>query len=72
METKSLFTSKTIIGVVIAALPTILGLFGISVSDLPGFTANVDQIANGLVELFGSGLAIYGRIKATTALVVKK
>lgn len=71
-ETKSLFASKTIIGVVIAALPTILGLFGFQVSDVAAFTAGSEDAVNSVMTLVGSALAVYGRAKATAKLVVKK
>ena len=70
-EIKATFASKTLWGVVIAALPTILALFGFKIADLSAFTENAGNIVDGLTTLIGSALAIYGRFKATTALVVK-
>lgn len=71
-DTKSLLASKTLWGVVIAALPSILGLFGKQVSDVAAFTAGSEALVDQVIALVGSALAIYGRFKATTALVVKK
>jgi len=70
-EIKSLFASKTLWGVVIAALPTVLALFGYKVADVAAFTAGADQLVDGIITLVGSALAIYGRLKATASLVVK-
>lgn len=70
-EIKSLFASKTVWGVVIAALPTVLAVFGYKVSDVAAFSAGADQLVDGIITLVGSALAIYGRLKATASLVVK-
>lgn len=71
-DTKNLLQSKTLWGVIIAAAPTILGLFGLQVSDVGTFGANASGLVDDGITLFGSVLAIYGRFKATKALVVKK
>lgn len=71
-ETKSLFQSKTIIGIVIAALPTLLGLFGYQVSDVTAFAAGSEDAINSLVTLAGSAVAVWGRVTATSKLVIKK
>lgn len=71
METKSVFASKTIWGVVIAALPTVLALVGYKVSDVAAFTSGAEEIVGAIVTLAGSAVAIWGRISATKALVVK-
>lgn len=71
-ETKSILASKTLWGVLIAALPTVLGLFGLHVTDAAQFTADAGQIVDQVITLAGSVLAVYGRVKATAALVVKK
>lgn len=70
-EIKSIFASKTLWGVVIAALPTVLALFGFKIADAAAFSAGAEQAVDGLITLVGSGLAIYGRFKATASLVVK-
>ena len=70
-ETKSILSSKTIWGVVVAALPTIATMLGYKIADASAFTANASQIVDGLLTLGGSALAIYGRIKATASLVSK-
>lgn len=64
MDSKAFFKSKTIWGIAIAALPTILNLFGIALP--PGLA---EMITTALVGA-GSGLGIYGRISATQRLGV--
>lgn len=71
-DTKSLFQSKTIIGVVIAALPAVAGLLGYKVSDVAAFTSGAEEAVAAIITLVGSAVAIYGRLKATSKLVVKK
>lgn len=71
-ETKSLLQSKTLWGVIVAALPALAGLFGYQVSDVAAFTAGSEEAISGLITLVGSALAVYGRVKATAKLVVKK
>ncbi len=71
MNSKSFLTSKTLWGVLIAALPTLLGLFHLHITDVGTFTTNVQDIVDQVTTLGGSALAVYGRVKATTALVVK-
>lgn len=70
-EIKNMFASKTLWGIVIAALPTVLGLFGFKITDAAAFAAGSEQLIDGVTTLVGSALAVYGRFKATTALVVK-
>lgn len=72
METKSFLTSKTLWGVLIAALPTIAGLFGYHVTDAAAFASGAQESVDGLLTLIGSALAIWGRVTATAKLVVKK
>lgn len=71
MNTKSIFASKTIWGIIISALPTILGLFGLHVADTGAFTDDVGKNIEEITTLAGAALAAYGRVKATSALVVK-
>jgi len=62
---KQFWKSKTIWGIVIAALPSVLRLVGIPVPiGLEGFL-------NELLVAFGSGLAVYGRVKAADKLTLK-
>ena len=70
-EIKSVFASKTVWGIVIAALPTVLGLFHFKITDAAAFAAGSSDLVDGITTLVGSALAIYGRFKATSALVVK-
>jgi len=67
---KNVFASKTIWGVIIAALPGILKIFGIDVA--PGFSEHAQALIDGGITLFGSLLAFWGRITATKSLVVFK
>jgi hypothetical protein len=71
-NTKSILASKTLWGVVIAALPSIAALLGYQISDVAGFTSGANEAVDALITLAGSVLAIYGRVKATASLVVKK
>ena len=71
-DVKSMLLSKTLWGVLIAALPTVLSLFGYKVGDVVAFTEASNLILDNAVALGGSALAIYGRIVATKALVIKK
>jgi len=71
MNTKSFLASKTLWGVLVAALPAILGLFGLHITDMGAFTEQAQANVDSITTLVGSGLAIYGRVKANAALVVK-
>ena len=68
---KNVATSKTLIGVVIAAIPTVLGLFNLHVTDAAAFAQGAQDIVDQTLALFGAVVAIYGRIKAASAIVVK-
>jgi hypothetical protein len=70
-ETKSLFASKTLWGVLIAALPTVLGLFKLHITDVAAFTAGAQEIVDTVLTLSGLIFAAYGRVTATASLVVK-
>lgn len=71
METKNILQSKTVWGIVIAALPTLLALCGYKVSDVAAFTSGAEDAINSIVTLAGSAVAIWGRITATKNLVIK-
>lgn len=71
-ETKSILASKTLWGVLIAALPSIARLVGYDITDVAAFTAGAGESVEAIITLVGSALAIFGRLKATAALVVKK
>ena len=62
---KEFWKSKTIWGIAIAALPTILQLAGVPVPSGLGGLLNEILIAS------GSGLAVYGRVKAVDRLKLK-
>jgi len=70
-EIKSMFVSKTLWGIVIAALPSVLGMFNLHITDTVAFAAGAQDIVDTIITLSGSVFAAYGRFKATTALVVK-
>ena len=70
-EIKSVFASKTMWGILIAALPTVLGLFKFHVTDVAAFAAGAQDLVDTGLTLVGSVLAAYGRLKATSALVIK-
>jgi len=70
MNTKHLFESKTIWGLVIAAIPTVAGMFGYSVSE--GFAESAQGLVDGGVQLVGLAIAFWGRLVATKGLVIKK
>jgi len=53
---------KTYSGILIAATPTLAGLFGYNVS--AGFDVEASENINDLILLLGSAIAIYGRLVA--------
>jgi len=55
---------KTFIGILIAAAPSIAGLFGYHA--MPGFSEQATQIAMDMITLAGAAFAIYGRLVANT------
>lgn len=69
--TKSVLASKTIWGALITALPLVLGLFGLKVSDVPAFTEATTAAVDGGTQLVGLALVIWGRLTAAKALVIK-
>ena len=66
METKPIYTSKTIIGALVLVLAVALERTGI-----PVLEGEVADLVNGLVALIGLTLTVYGRVKAKKALTVK-
>ena len=75
--TKFILKSRTILGIVIAAVPTILGLFGVDASqeDVKTLTDSVFAVIESFSEIItlgGLALAAYGRIRATKTLTVAK
>lgn len=69
ISSKMFLKSKTVIGVVIAALPTLLPALGVDFSAADGqfVSSSVDAIIQGV----GSILALYGRFVAKDKLKVK-
>ena len=70
-DVKSLFASRTLWGVVISIIPTVLGLFHYHITDAAAFASGAQDVVDTVITLSGAVLAAYGRIKATAALVVK-
>lgn len=66
MDTKSLLSSKTFWGAVLAGLGAVAGLLGFTFG--PDEQAAVIEIGTTLVTAVGSALAVYGRVKATKAI----
>ena len=71
-DTKSILASKTLWGVLIAALPTVAKLFGYEIADISSFTSGANEAVDGIIALVGSAIAVYGRLTATAKLVAKK
>lgn len=71
-ETKSLLASKTLWGVLIAALPTLANALGYKIADAASFTSGATELVDAVITLVGSALAVYGRVRATASLVAKK
>lgn len=70
-EIKSMFASKTLWGIIIASLPSVLGMFHLHITDTAAFAAGAQDMVDTIITLSGSVFAAYGRFKATTSLVVK-
>lgn len=70
MDSKWFVKSKTVIGIVIAALPTMLPLIGVAFS--ADDTHLVNQFVDGAFQLFGLGFAIYGRFVSTQPITLRR
>ena len=68
MENKIFLKSKTIWGVVIAALPALLPAFGLTMAD-DGLSL-ISQLGDAVLQAVGLGLAAYGRFVAKTGVSV--
>jgi hypothetical protein len=60
--TKALWASKTVWGSVAVLIVAITQVLGYDIGDASGWT-------DGIIAIIGSGLAIYGRIKAVKKIV---
>lgn len=60
-DSKSIWLSKTFWGIALTVLALVLKKFNIDLGDTSG-------LATDLVGLIGAGLALFGRIKATTKI----
>lgn len=77
-NSKNPLRSKTIQGIAVAVLPTVVGMLGgnlsadVGAAQLIGNIANVagfdlgdpSALVNGIISLFGGAVATYGRFKA--------
>lgn len=62
---------KTYIGIVIALIPTVVSLFGYSVSS--DFSTQANVLSDDLITLLGLAIAFYGRsVASLPGLFVKK
>jgi hypothetical protein len=69
MNAKSLFTSRTIIGIVLTLVATVLGKWGYKI-DASLQNDTIDLILTLIQTVIGPGIAIYGRWKASKRLAV--
>lgn len=68
---KFILKSKTIIGLLVSAIPTLAVLFGINISE--DDTVMIAQTADSVIQLMGLVYAAYGRFVTTgDKLYVKK
>lgn len=72
---KYILKSKTVVGVLIASVPAVLALFGktLNVDDVTALGTAIQGVLghlDGIVQLGGSLLAIYGRFTASSKLHV--
>ena len=75
MEAKFLLKSKTIWGILLMVIPAVCPLLGIeppSSADLQQFGDNLFTTANGIIQIIGALLAVYGRLTAKHQLKVTK
>lgn len=71
-DSKHLFTSKTIAGVIILLIPAIKSVLGIEIeaSEINTLSMNIDQIVDLGLSIFGGIMAIFGRINAKHKLTI--
>lgn len=69
-DVKSIFASKTLWGILISVVPTILQGAGITADQATGAVTDVQAIINHVMQLLGVVLAVWGRFTATKALTV--
>lgn len=67
-DAKSVFTSKTVIGIIIASLPSVLSAFGINVA--AGFASGAQSVVDAAITLGGAAIALWGRLTATKSLIL--
>lgn len=67
MDAKAWYQSKTIIGALVAVLAALLGVAGVDVNQ-----PVVVEVVLKLVEVGGSLVAIYGRVKADKPISMRK
>lgn len=62
---KSIFASRTLLGIAVMLLPLLARKCGVQLGD-----ADAQEIVNNIAEIGGSLLAIYGRLKASRPLTL--
>jgi hypothetical protein len=73
MESKPWYLSKTIWGLIVAALAMLLSWrFGVKIGDEGMVTDTLIDAASKVAETVGVLVAAYGRIKANTTITVRK
>lgn len=72
VDVKSIFASKTLWGLVIAAVPTALSFFGYNLTDADaaGAVSTTMGFVTQAMTYFGWVLAFYGRVFASKTLAV--
>jgi len=68
MDTKKWYQSLTINAGLVAAVISILTIFGIKVGNAAAETENIAEVLNGIILTIASVLAIIGRIRAKTEI----
>lgn len=62
VQEKWMLKSKTVWGVILMGVPTLLTVFGVSLPE--GSIENADTLAKHAIEAIGAALALYGRFAA--------
>ena len=73
-NSKSVFSSKTILGIFLLLIPIVKQFLGIDLSqiEITNLFKNVDVIVNASIAVLGTILSIYGRFSAKHTLYIKK
>ena len=65
---KFFLKSKTILGALVTLAPTIATLFGFTFSE--DETVMISQAADGIIQIIGAALVVYGRLNVKDKLYV--